>query len=673
MSAGKSSQSLSILEACSEKDLEALSGAGIDTLGDLLDWFPRRYEDRRRFDAFPVQAGGEPVCLRGLVVDSARKRFGGRRQFYEIVIEEGGDNVLSTSKVTCRWFNMPYLHRMVAVGHEVVVYGKPKEQGGRLLIDHPEFEVVQESVGLSIHLERIVPIYRNVSGIPQRRLREMIYEASEKMDPARVEAPYEIDPGFPREEALRAVHFPAELERAREARRYFAKEEFFLLQVHVLRRRQQHLEHPGRVQGRKTGLLSAFHESLPFELTAAQKRSVHEIAVDLRSERPMNRLLQGDVGSGKTFVAMCAMLLAVESGGQAALMAPTQILAEQHYLTFRKWLAPLGLRLSLVTGSKRESDHLDLAGDPQIVIGTHALLYDSVEFSDLGLVVIDEQHKFGVAQRGQLIQQGIMPDVLVMTATPIPRTLTLTIYGDLDVSVLDELPAGRGKIVTGVRVKPKVTDVTRFVKEQLVEGRQAYLVYPLVEESGAVKAESVTGEIEKWRKRFKGYEVGLLHGQLKPEEKEDVMNRFRDNEIQVLVATTVVEVGVDVPNANLMVIYNAERFGLAQLHQLRGRIGRGKHRSYCVLVTDGKSEDGLRKLRVLEETGDGFKIAEEDLVLRGPGEVLGTAQSGLSDLRFADFLADTALVREARALAEELLERDPDLEDYPELRERIRE
>ena len=427
------------------------------------------------------------------------------------------------------------------------------------------------------------------------------------------------------------------------------------------------------MQGRKTGLLSAFHESLPFELTAAQKRSVHEIAVDLRSERPMNRLLQGDVGSGKTFVAMCAMLLAVESGGQAALMAPTQILAEQHYLTFRKWLAPLGLRLSLVTGSKRESDHLDLAGDPQIVIGTHALLYDSVEFSDLGLVVIDEQHKFGVAQRGQLIQQGIMPDVLVMTATPIPRTLTLTIYGDLDVSVLDELPAGRGKIVTGVRVKPKVTDVTRFVKEQLVEGRQAYLVYPLVEESGAVKAGSVTGEIEKWRKRCKGYEVGLLHGQLKPEEKEDVMNRFRDNEIQVLVATTVVEVGVDVPNANLMVIYNAERFGLAQLHQLRGRIGRGKHRSYCVLVTDGKSEDGLRKLRVLEDTGDGFKIAEEDLVLRGPGEVLGTAQSGLSDLRFADFLADTALVREARALAEELLERDPDLEDYPELRERIRE
>jgi ATP-dependent DNA helicase RecG len=288
-------------------------------------------------------------------------------------------------------------------------------------------------------------------------------------------------------------------------------------------------------------------------------------------------------------------------------------------------------------------------------------------------VIIDEQHKFGVAQRGRLIQQGIMPDVLVMTATPIPRTLTLTIYGDLDVSVLDELPAGRGRIITGVREKPRVTDVTRFLKEQLGKGRQAYLVYPLVEESGAVKAASATGEFEKWKKRLGDYEVGLLHGQLRPEEKEEIMTRFRDNEIQVLVATTVVEVGVDVPNANMMVIYNAERFGLAQLHQLRGRIGRGKHQSYCILVTDGKSEDALRKLRVLEETGDGFRIAEEDLVLRGPGEVLGTAQSGMSDLRFVDFLADTELVREARALAEDLLDRDPGLEGYPQLRERIEE
>ena len=672
MSSWSSSQSLSALEEFPEKDLQAFTASEVHTVGDVLDWFPKRYEDRRRFDAFPAQAGGEAVCLQGTVVDSARKRFGGRRQFYEIVIQEGGDNVLSSNKITCRWFNMPYLHRMVAVGHEVVVYGKPKDGGGRLIIDHPEFEVVREDEGPSIHLERIVPIYRNVTGIPQRRLREIIHQALQKLDPATVEAPYEIAPGISRLEALRTVHFPEELEQTLEARRYFALEEFFVLQLNVLWRRQLHLQHPGRVQGSKTCLLTAFYESLPFDLTNAQKRSVHEIAADMRDEHPMNRLLQGDVGSGKTFVAMCAMLLAVESGSQAALMAPTQILAEQHYLTFRKWLAPLALRIALVTGAKKEADHLEIEGEPQIVIGTHALLYDNLAFTDLGLVVIDEQHKFGVAQRGRLIQQGIMPDVLVMTATPIPRTLTLTIYGDLDVSVLDELPAGRGKIVTGMRVKPKVTDVTRFLKEQLAEGRQIYLVYPLVDESGAVKAQSAAGEFEKWQKRLGGYEVGLLHGQMKPEEKDGVMTRFRENKLQVLVATTVVEVGVDVPNASVMVIYNAERFGLAQLHQLRGRIGRGEHKSYCILVTDGKSEEALKKLRVLEETGDGFKIAEEDLLLRGPGEVLGTAQSGLTDLRFVDYLADTALVREARRLAEELLERDPDLEDYPELRDKIR-
>ncbi len=673
MSAWNSSLLLSSLEPFTSKEAQALAAGEIHTVEDLLHWFPRRYEDRRRFDAFPAQASGKAVCLQGTVVDSARKRLGGRRQFYEIVIQEGGDTILASNKITCRWFNMPYVHRMVAVGHEVVVYGKPKEHGGRLLVDHPEFEVVQADGGPSIHLERIVPIYRNVTGVPQRRLRELLHETLARLDPASVEGPYGIELGPSRSEALSTVHFPDELERAHEARRYFALEEFFLLQVNVLWRRRRHLEHPGRVQGRRTGLLSAFYESLPFDLTGAQKRSVHEITADLRSERPMNRLLQGDVGSGKTFVAMCAMLLAVESGSQAALMAPTQILAEQHYFTFRKWLAVLDVRLALVTGAKKERDHLDLEGEPQIVIGTHALLYDSVDFHDLGLVIIDEQHKFGVAQRGRLIQQGIMPDVLVMTATPIPRTLTLTIYGDLDVSVLDELPAGRGRIITGVREKPRVTDVTRFLKEQLGKGRQAYLVYPLVEESGAVKAASATGEFEKWQKRLGDYEVGLLHGQLKPEEKEEIMTRFRDNEIQVLVATTVVEVGVDVPNANMMVIYNAERFGLAQLHQLRGRIGRGKHQSYCILVTDGKSEDALRKLRVLEETGDGFRIAEEDLVLRGPGEVLGTAQSGMSDLRFVDFLADTELVREARALAEDLLDRDPGLEGYPQLRERIEE
>jgi ATP-dependent DNA helicase RecG len=362
------------------------------------------------------------------------------------------------------------------------------------------------------------------------------------------------------------------------------------------------------------------------------------------------------------------MLLAVDSGCQAALMAPTQILAEQHFLTFKKWLEPLGVRVALRTGARRETSELELAGEPQIVIGTHALLFEAGDFHDLGLVVIDEQHKFGVAQRAGLVRQGVTPDVLVMTATPIPRTLTLTLYGDLDVSLVDELPAGRGKIVTAIRTGAKLAELTAFVKEQLAAGRQAYLVYPLVEESGTMKAGAATEEHARWVKRLPRHQVGLLHGKLTADEKEAVMARFRAGEIHVLVATTVIEVGVDVPNANLMVIHHAERFGLAQLHQLRGRIGRGAHKSYCVLLTDGKNPEALEKLRVLEQSTDGFRIAEEDLRLRGPGDVLGTAQSGLVDARFAEFLSDPQLVRDARALADAVLAADPQLAAAPALR-----
>jgi ATP-dependent DNA helicase RecG len=343
-------------------------------------------------------------------------------------------------------------------------------------------------------------------------------------------------------------------------------------------------------------------------------------------------------------------------------MAPTQILAEQHYLTFRRWLDPLGVRVALRTANRDETSHDELEGDPQIIIGTHALLYDDELFRDLGLVVIDEQHKFGVAQRASLIRLGMVPDVLVMTATPIPRTLTMTIYGDLDVSLLDEKPPGRGKIITGVRVGAKQSDVTAFVKEQLSAGRQAYLVYPLVEESASLKAESATEAFEKWRKRLSSREVGLIHGKLRPEEKEEVMRRFREGLTSALVATTVIEVGVDVPNASVMILHHAERFGLAQLHQLRGRIGRGGHKSYCVLLTDGKNPEAMEKLKVLEQSSDGFEIAEADLRLRGPGNVLGTMQSGLTDLRFPDFLADTALLREAREIADRILAEDPQLD-----------
>ena len=650
---------LSTLPLLSAKELAALSSAGFKTVLSVLEHFPKRYEDRRLFDAFPNQSSANAVCLRGTVIDASLKFLGSRGRTYEAIVMDGSGGVFGSGKITCRWFNMPFIQKVIASGHEVIVYGKVKDVNGRLIIDHPEIEVIRDD-DASIHLERIVPIYRNISGIGQRRLREIIHVFLTLIDPETLECVCDLDPGSPRAKAFMDVHFPESIESVRPVCRRFGFEELFTLQLNVAWRRARYGEHSGRVLGRNVSYLKQFHASLPFELTNAQKRSIREVVTDMRAGRPMNRLLQGDVGSGKTFVAMAAMLLAIGSGCQAALMAPTQILAEQHYLTFRRWLDPLGIRIALRTGNRDEDNHHE--DIPQVIIGTHALLYDSVSFADLGLVVIDEQHKFGVAQRASLIRQGVVPDVLVMTATPIPRTLTMTIYGDLDVSLLDEKPPGRGKVVTAMRIGAKQSDVTRFVKDQLSQGRQAYLVYPLVEESENLKVESATEAFLKWTKRLGSHRVGLIHGKLRPEEKQAVMDQFRQGEIDALVSTTVIEVGVDVPNASIMILHHAERFGLAQLHQLRGRIGRGGNKGYCVLLTDGKNPESLEKLEVLVSTSDGFEIAEADLRLRGPGNVLGTVQSGLSGLRFPDFLNDLPLLLEARKCADQLLAEDPRLD-----------
>lgn len=651
---------LSSLPGISAKEIQAFNAVGITTITDLLNHFPKRYEDRRQFDRFPNQASAKAVCLTGGVIDAGNKGFG-KTRFYEAIIMDGTGSVFGSGKITCRWFNMPFMSKVIAAGQQVIAYGKVKEQGGRLIIDHPEIEVVDDdSQSDTIHLNRIVPIYKNIAGINQRRLREMIYSVAAPARNGHAKPfPFSVTQ-TDRATDLFETHFPTSAESGRDARRRFALEAFFTLQLNVVYRRQRYQSHAGRVLGAKTTLLKAFYHSLPFDLTEAQKRSIKEIIADMRVPRPMNRLLQGDVGAGKTFVAMAAMLLAIDSGADAALMAPTQILAEQHALTFKKWLEPLGVKIVLRTANKHESG-IPESCQPTLFIGTHALLYDPELFNDLGLVVIDEQHKFGVVQRATLIRQGTLPDVLVMTATPIPRTLTMTIYGDLDVSLLDEKPAGRGKIITALRIKPKQSDITEFVKTQLAEGRQAYLVYPLVEESDSIKAESATEAFGSWQKRLGKENVGLLHGKLRPEEKDAVMEDFRSGKIQALVATSVIEVGVDVPNANLMILHHAERFGLAQLHQLRGRIGRGEHKSYCVLLTDSKLPEALEKLSVLEKTSDGFEIAEADLELRGPGDVLGTAQSGLTDLRFAEFITDTELIRQARALADQVFSEDPEL------------
>ncbi len=646
----------------SAKEVAAFSAAGFSTVADLLDHLPRRHEDRRAFDSFPNQPSPQAVCLRGTVVDTFVRRMGAGRRMDEAVVMDGEGGVFGSSKITCRWFNMPFMQKMIAAGQEVVVYGKVKESGGRLVMDHPEFELLRGDDLSSIHMERIVPVYKNIAGIGQRRLREIVHLLLDRVDSGSLSAPYEICPGFSRMETIADIHFPDSLEKAAEARRRLAFEEFFEIQLRVLWSRVRHHELEGRVLGKRTALLKRFYESLPFDLTEAQKRSIREIVADMRLPRPMNRLLQGDVGSGKTFVAIAALLLAVDSGCQAALMAPTQILAEQHYLVLCKWMKELGVRVALRTGSREDRNHLEMEGLPQILVGTHALMYDDDRINDLGLVVIDEQHKFGVGQRAALIGRGVRPDVLVMTATPIPRTLTMTVYGDLDVSLLDEKPAGRGKVVTAVRTGAKQKEVNAFVKRELEAGRQAYLVYPLVEESGSLKAESATEAFAKWTKRLSGFQVGLLHGKLRPEEKEEIMSRFRDGEIHALVSTSVIEVGVDVPNANLMIVHHAERFGLAQLHQLRGRIGRGGHKGYCVLLSDGKNPESMEKLGVMEKTSDGFEISEADLKLRGPGDVLGTAQSGIAEFRFSDFLTDTGLMREARARAAEILAEDPQLD-----------
>ncbi len=656
---------------------KSLASAGFLTAGDVLTHFPFRYEDRTAFDGWPdaLDASGPALCLQGLVTDVQVKRLGPGRPVAVVTLappdhhRTPGLEGLQTfaAPLTLRWFNMPFIAKSFAADQEVIVYGKPKpDPRGSLVIDHPEFEILNDtpSEEASIHLQRLAPIYGAREGVPQKTFRRAVWLLLEHLQDDTVPdlLPTPSATGefadLTRPLALRAIHFPPSLDAKNRARRYLALEEFFLLQLEVLRRRQRWDALAGASHCGPGLLLNQWLLALPFQLTNAQLRSIAEIRADLASPRPMNRLLQGDVGSGKTFVALAAILLAVESGCQAALMAPTQILAEQHYLNFRRWLDPLGLRIGLRTASLKE-DGFSPSAPPQILIGTHALLHGHSELPNLGLAIIDEQHKFGVHQRRLLVQQGRAPHVLVMTATPIPRTLTMTVYGDLDVSLIDELPAGRRPILTAVRQQPDPNQIASFLKQQFAEGRQAYLVYPLIDESDSLALKAASKEHLAWEKKLAPYPVGLLHGRLPPDEKEAVMRTFRANQLSALVSTSVIEVGVDVPNASVMIIFEAERFGLAQLHQLRGRIGRGPHKSFCILAASGKNAPALQRLHTLAATTDGFAIAEADLLLRGPGDLLGTAQSGLANLVLGDLIRDSALVRLARRLAANLLASDP--------------
>jgi RecG-like helicase/REP element-mobilizing transposase RayT len=861
--------------------LLALRRLGIETTEDLLTHFPRRHEDRTEFPQFPREETDTPICLCGEVIKTSLRRFGGWKKIFEATLEESQPNALSEPLV-CRWFNLHYVQKMIATGQRIVVFGRPRLRGKRICMDHPEFEVIENDEEISIHFRRITPIYPATEGLSQRLLRGIIYRVLHEFPDAGWQpiAPTSLVRGE-RSDAIRAIHFPGSWEARDAAREHLVLSEFFAMQMLIASRRFKSSARAGQAHCGSGALLDKFLKGLPFELTVAQRKVTSEIRRDLEANYPMNRLLQGDVGSGKTVVAIAAMLLVVEAGYQAAFMAPTQILAEQHYEVLRRWLEPLGVRVALRTAARHEesgplplfarnenlgSARLERAGDgilpsrtslesestsgahfsrrrlphfekpwtiyaviittahrrslgpqarnivlntwrhfhntryelfaicvmpdhvhalfqpwpkneasreetkfwsltelmrslksftareinraeekvgpvweketfdryirsdrdlaekfhyilrnpwdacvagqnedypwiwtadderrasrssspqnaatstlqacapqtllsaadePQIIVGTHALLYESVSFSNLGLAVIDEQHKFGVAQRARLTAGEPAPDVLVMTATPIPRTLTMTIYGDLDVSTIDEMPGNRGKIVTAVRDTAKLGEVLSFLRTQLEKGRQLYVIYPLIDESDKLDVKAAAAEYELWRERLHPFRCELLHGRIPAPEKQQIMDRFRRGDTNALISTTVLEVGVDVPNAAMMLIENAERFGLAQLHQLRGRIGRGEHKSYCILLTSSQAKEASAKLAVLERTTNGFEVAEADWELRGPGDVLGTAQSGLPALKIGDLKRDAELMRRARAAAMSIFEMDPRLE-----------
>jgi ATP-dependent DNA helicase RecG len=541
-------------------------------------------------------------------------------------------------------------------------------------MDQPETEVIDLGDEPSVHLQRIAPIYPLTEGLPQRRVRELIWRSLADFESLVPEPwPQVTLPALPRRaEAIRQLHFPATLKDAENARQRLALDEFIALQLSIQRRRHalQTLATALPCAG-DNRLIRPFLSQLGFSLTTAQSKVLRELRRDLGGAHPMRRLLQGDVGSGKTIVAACCALMTIESGFNVVLMAPTDILAEQHYTTFQRWLIPLGIAVELQTGARKTfTDGSAAAGtlplgtalgpagslSPRLFIGTHALIQSGFAVERLGLVIIDEQHKFGVAQREELVRKGRYPHLLVMTATPIPRTLGLTLYGDLDVSVIDKSPAGRGRIRTFLRSPGQLPKVYQFIREKVAEGHQAYIVYPRVEEGDSVAGiKAVVEEYEKLRVLFAPHQLGLLHGRLRVAEKEAVMAAFRANRTQILLATSVVEVGLDVANATVMLIEQADQFGLASLHQLRGRVGRGAHESFCVLVAHAKTEQARERLRVLESTADGFEIAEADLRLRGPGELLGQQQSGAPPFRFGDLASDAKLIAQARELAKEIL------------------
>ena len=655
----------------------------IRTVEDALYLLPLRYEDRRRLIPISSLCPGQSAVFSGTVLSAdVTTTRSGRRVFEALVRDESGT-------IACKWFNANavWMKRTWKIGRIGVFSGEVNQFGSQREVHHPDVEWVPEGGALKSLLDsdpanfgRIVPVYPLSEGIHQKTMRRVMREVLDGFLP-NIESvvPAEFIPaGFPHlREALGQVHSPlpdadlADLNiGSTPAHQALAFDEFFFWELGLALKKHGVAMEEGigfHVTHRYTKELVKL---LPFELTTAQRRVLAEIKADMMAPHPMHRLIQGDVGCGKTLVALMAALIAVENDYQVAIMAPTEILAEQHWHTIHSWCAQMGLEVTLITAglkgkAKNEALKRIADGTARIVIGTHAVIQEKVEFAKLGLGVIDEQHRFGVLQRGILKKKGANPDILVMTATPIPRTLSMTLFGDLDLSVIDEMPPGRIPVETRIFFESRRSQLYDMIRGEVRSGRQVYVIYPLVEESEKSDLKAASQMAEHLQTDiFPGLRVGLLHGRLSPVEKEAVMASFMSREFDILVSTTVIEVGIDVPNATLMVIEHAERFGLSQLHQLRGRVGRGKEKSYCILMTTGKlSEDGERRLKVMESTCDGFRIAEADLEIRGPGDFLGTRQAGMPDFRVANILRDGSLLEKARRAAFDLLERDPELDD----------
>lgn len=648
---------------------EELARLGIRILEDILYYLPARYEDRSNFTPIKNLKIGERQTVKGSIVTLGGRITKSGLPIFQIAVTDG------TGFIHAVWFNQPYLKDYFRKAQDVVFYGKV-ELHDKIQLTQPEYEILKGDDSDSINIGRIVPIYSTTARLSQRYLRSLTFAAiSEYINLLR-----EILPTYLRARhrlvdiryAIRNIHFPPAFDSLEKSYRRIVFEEFFMLQLALaikrkgLKAKDDAYEH--KVEG---GLMDSFRKALPFELTEAQKNAIADIERDMSSGRPMTRLLEGDVGSGKTVVAAHAMVLTVQNGLQAVIMAPTEVLARQHFINLSELLMPLGINIALLIGGIdpkiKKRIYSDIKeGKVDIIVGTHAIIQEAVEFKKLGLAVIDEQHKFGVMQRSILKQKGYSPHILVMTATPIPRTLALTVYGDLDISIIRELPKGRKLIATYWIEEAKRLEVYFFIKEELDKGRQAYVICPLIEKGQGPrgKGQGVVEMFEKLKNEiFVNYEVGLLHGRMSSKEKEKVMKDFKSGKINLLVSTIVIEVGIDIANASVMLIEDADRFGLAQLHQLRGRVGRGEHESYCILLADPKTDEAVERLKAIETTTDGFQIAEADLNIRGPGEFFGTRQHGLPEIRFGNILKDFDIMEMARKEAFGLIAHDPELSE----------